>query len=62
MCKEGWYVRLGQEGLHEVGGTVWSTLKEDGTEKRWGKTNILRKRGEAGSRRGCLNKGELEPP
>ena len=29
MCKEGWYVGSGQEGvsLREVGGIVWNTLK-----------------------------------
>ena len=33
MCKEGFSVRLGQEGVG-WGGTLWNTLKGDGTEKR----------------------------
>ena len=39
-----------------VGGTVKNTLKWNGTEKRGGKTKFL-KRGESGSRGGCLKKG-----
>ena len=45
------------------GGTVENTLKGGGTEKRGGKTKILKKGGgQAGSRGGCLKKGGLEPP
>ena len=40
---------------------VGLTLKGSGTEKRGGETKIL-KRGQAGSRGGCLKKGELELP
>ena len=58
MCKEGWCVRLGPEGgsLHNVGGTVWNTLKGGGIEKRGGESKII-KRGKAGSRVGCIKKG-----
>ena len=38
-----------------VGGTVKNILKGGGTEKRGGETKIL-KRGQAGSRGGCLKK------
>ena len=38
-------------------GTVRNSLKEGGTEKRGEETKIL-KRGQAGSRGGCLKKGE----
>ena len=64
MCKEGWCVRLGPEGgsLHNIGGTVWNTLKGGGIEKRGGESKIL-KRGKAGSRVGCIKKeGGLKPP
>ena len=44
-----------------VGGIVQNTLKVGETEKRGGETKIL-KRGQAGSRGGCLKKGGLEPP
>ena len=51
------------EGCVRVGGTVWYTLKEGGTEKRGGEAKILKKNGKAGSRDGCLKKrGSLEPP
>ena len=40
MCKEGWCVRLGQEGLCEGGGTVLNTLKGGGTEKKGEETKI----------------------
>ena len=43
MCKEGWYVGLGQEGVVWVEGTVWNTLKGGGTEKRGGKQKILKR-------------------
>ena len=51
MCQimaEGSYVR--------VGGTVWNTLKGGGTEKSGEDTKILKRRGQAGSRGGCLKK------
>ena len=50
-------------GCARVGGTVWNTLKEGGTEKRGGEAKILKKKGQAGPRDGCLKKGgSLEPP
>ena len=40
-----------------VGGTVYNTLKGDGTAKRRGETKILKTGGgQAGSRDGCLKK------
>ena len=39
-----------------MGGTVQNTLKGGGTEKRGGETKILKRRGQAGSRGGCLKK------
>ena len=46
------------------GGGLSETLS--GTEKRRGETKILKKKGKAGSRDGCLKKGRggrsLEPP
>ena len=63
MCKEGWCVGLGQEEVAwGWGGTVWNTLKEGGSEKAEGEIKILKRRGQAGSRTGCLKKGGLEPP
>ena len=41
MCKEGWCVRLGQEGV-AWGGELWNTLEGGGTEKRGGETKILK--------------------
>ena len=40
MCKEGWCVGLGQEGLSEGGGKYLKYIKRSGTEKRGGETNI----------------------
>ena len=60
MCKEGWLVRSRQEGCMRVAGTVWNNLKGGATEKRGGETRIF-KRGEAGSRGGCLKKGGWNP-
>ena len=57
MCKEGWCVILGQEGVAwGWGGTVWNTLKGGETEKSGGQTKILKRGG------GCLKKWGLEPP
>ena len=59
MCKEGWCVELGQEGVAWGwgGGTVWNTLKGGGKEKSGGETKILKGGQEqAGSRGGCLKK------
>ena len=43
--------------------TVQNTLKGGGTKKRRGETKILKRRGQAGSRGGCLKKRRgLEPP
>ena len=47
--------------MHEGGGTVWNTSKGGGTEKREGKTKILKKEGKLGQGVGAL-KGGLEPP
>ena len=47
--------QLGQEGFVRVGGTVWNTWEGGGAEEREGETKIL-KRGQAGSRGGCLKK------
>ena len=44
-------------GCVRVGRTVWNTLKEGGTEKRGGEAKILKKKGQARSRDGCLIKG-----
>ena len=46
--------------MREGGGAVGNTLKGGGTEKRGGETEIL-KRGQAGSRGGCLKKGGWNP-
>ena len=54
MCKEGWSVELGQEGV-AWGGTAWNTLKGGGTEKRGEETKIF-KRGDK------LGQGGLELP
>ena len=40
MCKEGWSVRLRQEGV-AWGEDAWNTLKGGGTEKREGKQRFL---------------------
>ena len=63
MCKKGWcVVDQGRTELRQCGGTVSNTLKVGGTEKREGEATILKKKGQAGSRDGCLKKrGELEP-
>ena len=42
------------------GGDCLKYLKRGGTEKRGGEIKIL-KRGELGSKGGCLKKGGLEP-
>ena len=44
-------------GCVRVGGTVWNTLKEGWTEKRGGEAKILKKKGQARSRGGCLKNG-----
>ena len=48
-------------GFMRVGGTVWNTLKGGGTEKSEEETKILKRRGQAGSRGGCLKKEERGP-
>ena len=57
MCKEGWvlWIRAGW-GCVRVEGTVWNTLKGDGREKRGGEAKILKNKGQAGSRDGCIKK------
>ena len=50
-------------GCVRVGGTVKNTLKGGGTEKRGGKTKILKRRGgQVGSRGGCFKKGGAGTP
>ena len=49
-------------GCVRVGGTVWNTLKEGGTEKRGREAKILKKKGQAGSRGGCLKNGGSGTP
>ena len=44
-------------GCVRVGGTVYNTFKAGRTENMGGETKIL-KRGQAGSRGGCLKKTE----
>ena len=46
--------------MREGEGAVGNTLKGGGTEKRGVETEIL-KRGQAGSRGGCLKKGGWNP-
>ena len=56
------WIKAGERCVR-VGGTVWNTLKEGGTEKRGGEAKILKNNGKAGSKDGCLKKREsLEPP
>ena len=55
------WIRAGG-GCVRVGGTVWNTLKEGGTEKRGGEAKILKKKGQAGSRDGCLKNGGSGTP
>ena len=61
MCKEGWCVKLGQEGLCEGGGTVWNTLKGGGKEKWRRETKILKKGGKLGQGVGALKRGAWNP-
>ena len=58
LKKVGW-LDEGRRGLHEGGGTVSNTLKGGGTKMRGGETKVL-KRGQAGSRGGCLKKVHWE--
>ena len=50
------WIRAGGD-FARVGGTVWNTLKVGGTEKKGREAKILKKKGQAGSRDGCLEKG-----
>ena len=43
-------------------GNCLKYLKRGGTEKRGGDTKFLKRRGQAGSRGGCLKKKGLETP
>ena len=45
---------MAEGGFVRVGGTVWNTLEGGETEKSGEETKILKKRGQAGSRGGCL--------
>ena len=56
MCKEGWCVGLGQEGLQEGGENSLKYLKNG-----WNRKGGRRKKGAARSRGGCLKNGGLEP-
>ena len=50
------------EGGHvKVGGTVWNTLKEGGTEKRGGETKILKRGGGSWVELGALKRGTGTP-
>ena len=49
-------------GCVRVGGTVWNTLKGDGTEKRGGETTILKRAGKLGQGVGALKQRGLETP
>ena len=51
----------GRREFREDGGTVWNSLKWGGTEKGGEETIILKRRGQAGSRGGCLKKEERGP-
>ena len=62
MCKEGWCIRLGQEGDEwgwEI--TVGNTLKEGGTGKRGGNKD-LKKEDKLGQGVGALKNGRQEVP
>ena len=61
MWKEGWCVGLGQEGVHEGGGTVWNTLRGGGIEKRGGETKILKRASKLGLGVGALKRGDWNP-
>ena len=64
MCKEGWSVRLGQEGV-AWGRTVWNSLKGGRKVKREGETKIFKKgaAGKLGEGVGALKRcGGLESP
>ena len=47
---------MAEGGFVKVRGTVWNTLKRGGTEKSGEEKNILKRRGQAGSRGGYLKK------
>ena len=47
---------MAEGGFVRMGWTVWNTLKGGGTEISGEKTKILKRRGQAGSRGGCLKK------
>ena len=47
---------MAEGGFVRVEGTVWNTWNEDRTEKSGDETKILKRRGQAGSRGGCLKK------
>ena len=49
-------------GCVRVGGTVWNTLKEGGTEKRGGEAKILKRRDKLGQEMDALKKGESGTP
>ena len=62
MCKEDWWVGLGQGGTCvRIEATVWKCIKMGG-EKKEGKENTdFKNGGQAGSREGCLKKVGPEP-
>ena len=47
---------MAEGGFVRMGGTVWYILKGGGTEKSREETKILKRRGQIGSRGGCLTK------
>ena len=55
------WIRAGGVCLR-VGVTVWNTLKDGGTEIRGGEAKALKKKGQAGSRDGCLKNGGSGTP
>ena len=59
--KEGLLVGLGQEGLHEGGGTILNTLKGGGTEKRREETKVLKSGSNLGQGVGTLKDGAGTP-
>ena len=66
MCKEVWcVVDQGRLRLREGGGNCLKYFKwgggGGGTEKRGVEANISKKKGQAGSRDGCLKKGDWNP-
>ena len=65
MCKESWCVRLWQKRVSLGWGNCLKYLKRGWNRKEWRRNEDLKRRGQAGSRDGCLKKrgeGVLQPP